>query len=365
MKVTLSFHDCHRRGGVERILVECANFLASRGHQVRVLSAHFEENVLEANIIASRVPTSFPRLPTYIRSATKFLKDDPPDVHATFGAVCPAGGISWVQSVHAAWLNISRKNRRLAGRIKQRLNPFHPYILHRERAFFGRRQYRRLIALTQDVKRDLMHYYNVPADDIDLLPNGFSPEEFNPRQRDLHRQSVRQQLGFSDSDKVILWIANEVDRKGLIPLLHALSQIKDPTIKLLTVGRIDLPSLSPFSLNGRVTHVAPTSQVAKYYAAADVFCLPTIYEAWGLVIVEALASGLPVLTSRLAGASVAVQEDQTGLLLDNPRDANEIRGKLQHLLTFPSSPESISATVANYAWPNILTRYEQILQSCV
>src|SRR5579862_464831 len=111
MRITLSFHDCHRRGGVERILVECANFLASRGHRVKVLAAHFDDNVLVPEIQTQLVPTTFPRLPSYLRNTQKLLASDPPEIYATFGAVCPPGGISWVQSVHAAWLEISSQNR--------------------------------------------------------------------------------------------------------------------------------------------------------------------------------------------------------------------------------------------------------------
>src|SRR5438105_8441654 len=108
MQIALSFPSCHRRGGVERILVECANFLAARGHSVRVLSAQFDPGVLAENIRPQRIDTGpLPgvfRLNSYIRNVHRQLAAEPPDVYATFGAVCPPGGVSWVQSVHAAWL---------------------------------------------------------------------------------------------------------------------------------------------------------------------------------------------------------------------------------------------------------------------
>jgi UDP-glucose:(heptosyl)LPS alpha-1,3-glucosyltransferase len=80
------------------------------------------------------------------------------------------------------------------------------------------------------------------------------------------------------------------------------------------------------------------------------------------VIVEALACGLPVLTSRLAGAAVTVREGQTGFLLDEPRNVDEIAAKLQQLLALPRDDRDlISRSVADYAWSRVLPQYESLL----
>ncbi|HEY9719624.1 MAG TPA: glycosyltransferase, partial [Trichormus sp.] len=108
--------------------------------------------------------------------------------------------------------------------------------------------------------------------------------------------------------------------------------------------------------------VGPSAEVYKYYAAADLFALPTKYEAWGMVIVEAMACGLPVVTSRLAGASVAVKEGINGLLLDNPSDPAEVAQKLrQALYSFRPQPETVADSVSEFSWDNILAKYEAIL----
>jgi len=107
------------------------------------------------------------------------------------------------------------------------------------------------------------------------------------------------------------------------------------------------------------------STVGDYYAAADVFALPTQYEAWGLVIVEAMASGLAVLTSRCAGAAVAVETGRTGLLLDDPASVAEIAEKLRCLIEGNGfSPAEISASVARFEWAQVLRGYESILAQC-
>jgi UDP-glucose:(heptosyl)LPS alpha-1,3-glucosyltransferase len=106
--------------------------------------------------------------------------------------------------------------------------------------------------------------------------------------------------------------------------------------------------------------------VAEYFSAADIFALPTHYEAWGLVVVEAMACGLPVLTSRAAGASIAVQEGRNGALLESPADEDEIASKLKNLLEGRhESPGWIAESVLKYEWAEILPKYETVLRECV
>jgi UDP-glucose:(heptosyl)LPS alpha-1,3-glucosyltransferase len=371
VKIGLSFPGCHRRGGVERVLLEAANFLASRDHQVSVISAEIDADVLAPQIKQCLVPVhgfhKLSRLNAFRHAASQKLAqvcDDSSFVHGAFGVVCPPGGVLWVPSVHAEWIRISQSMRSFMGRIKQRLNPFHPYVLSLERAYYRGRLYRKLVALTPQVRQDLMDHYQVPADDIAVLPNGYNPAEFNPQNRYDQRERMRADLGYRPQDKVLVFVANELERKGFFPLVEALVTLKEPSLKLLVVGRVSISKdwLRSKGMETEVQCVGPSADVARYYTASDYFVLPTYYEAWGLVIVEALASGLPVLTSRIAGAAAAVQEGRTGLLLEDPRDSREIAQKLDQLLHLSHpAPEEISQTVAPYQWSRILPQYESIL----
>jgi UDP-glucose:(heptosyl)LPS alpha-1,3-glucosyltransferase len=211
-----------------------------------------------------------------------------------------------------------------------------------------------------------MEHYDVPAADIELLPNGYNPAEFNPVRKSELRALARAERGYRDDDRVLVFVANELERKGFFPLAEAMAAMKDPSLKLLVVGRVSLaphlPLLRRLGIEKQVYCHGPSADVARLYAAADLFVLPTYYEAWGLVIVEALATGLPVLTSRLAGAAVAVQEGETGELLDDPRDPAEIRTRLEKMLASdPIPPESIAKTVERFRWSVVLQRYEEIL----
>jgi len=360
MNIALSFPECNRRGGVERIIYECAKYLSGRGHEVTVFANQFDRNGAAVNYRHVEMPRTLKVLrPVAFHDAcVRAMRGSRFDAHGTFGCVCPEGGVYWAQSVHAAWLEKAKALRSpwSVARWKQRLNPAHPMLLNLEKRHFSKGGYRRIVALTDEVKRDLQHHYGVPAEDIDVVPNGFAPEEFNVGRAREIRDSMRKELGFGPDTKVIVFVANELDRKGYPALLRAVESMNDPRLRILVAGRM-APSPHPL-----VKYVGSTSEVARYYAAADVFGLPTLYEAWGLVIVEAMATGLPVLTSRLAGASVAVREGVTGNLLDAPTDEGEIARKLRPLIEGQHAPaEEISVSVAQYAWAEVLVKYEKVL----
>jgi UDP-glucose:(heptosyl)LPS alpha-1,3-glucosyltransferase len=168
--------------------------------------------------------------------------------------------------------------------------------------------------------------------------------------------------------RVILFLANEWERKGLLPLFDAFRHMQDPAAHLVVVGRLPEHFLrqeaARMGIRGNLHFRPATAVVAPWFAMADVFALPTLYEAWGMVIVEALACGTPVLTSRLAGASVAVREGVSGMLVDNPEDYCEIASGLRALLGKGNdAPAEIAASVDSFQWSELLPQYEERLLS--
>ena len=371
LHIALCFPRINRRGGVERIALEAANFLVGRGHRVTLICVECDRAALHPAIeiawVKSPLRPPALRLWAFARRSRRVMKTvEGVDCVASFGAMSPRG-VYWVQSVHAAWLDVSGKKRRGWARLKQKLNPMHPVALRFERRTFGTRHYDKLVALTPEVRDDLARFYGVPERDVVIVPNGFSPEEFNPARAARERARVRAELDLPTKARVVAFVANETARKGFGPLLRAVARLDDESVHLLAVGRLNMNGfereIESLGLKGRVHSVGPTNEVARYFAAADCFALPTQYEAWGLVIVEALACGLPVLTSRLAGAAIAVEEGRTGFLLEDPDDEAEIAARLRELLhDWPVSPQEIADSVECFRWDQVLLEYEGVLQ---
>jgi UDP-glucose:(heptosyl)LPS alpha-1,3-glucosyltransferase len=373
MKIAVSFPGCHRRGGVERVVYECASYLASRGHEVDVFAEECElvsqNNIRFRHVEVAQRP-KFLRPKRYFDAATRMVSELEPAILNTHGCVCPTGGVQWVQSVHAAWLERSKTMRSAmsVSRVKQILNPVHPVLLNLEQRHFRERAYKRLIATTPIVAADLHRLYGVPLEDVTIIPNGFNPQEFNPQLRAERREEMRKKLGLHTDQIALLFVANELPRKGYGVLLKALKLLNDPRIRLLVVGRPSQRDVRNWAANegieNQILALGTSSDVAGMHAAADLFVLPTQYEAFSLAILESLGSGLPVVTTSVPGAGDAIQSGKNGAIVKDALNHEELASVLRPLITHEvlSRLSSVTAeTVAKYQWPHVLQEYERVL----
>lgn len=374
MRVALSTPDVNSTGGIERVVTEAANWLSRRGHDVTVYAARVDRGVLEDTVHVRQiaVPAKLDTLfgVGFRGRAQAAIATDRPDVHGSFSTLSPLGGVFWIPSIHRVAYDLLLKWRTPVRRLPVRINPFHRIRLRQERTMFAPGGCARLLALADGVKSDVMRLYDVPEEDIEVLPLGFDPLVFNSARKVNVRAEARARLGYGPDDRVLLFVANELERKGFGVLLDTVAQLDDPRIKILGAGKVAPDAyrsqVERLGLASRLSWVGSSNDIGFLHAASDVFVLPTRYEAWGLVIVEALGSGLPVVTSRLAGAAITVRDRQTGWLLDDPEDPAQLAEALRwSLSSAPVGAQAISASVQKYAWEEIVARYERVLRAVV
>ncbi len=330
-----------------------------------------ESDANSARFLAVQSSRIIPSPVAFRRSAQNVLDAFDPDVTLTLGAQCPPGDVFWVQSVHRAYLDRSpgptASGRQLPAWFRYLL-PRHRLILAMERQYFSARPRAILCTSAQEIS-DLGKHYGVTADRCRVMPNGFDPTIFNTQQRDVQRAVSRARLGMTSDEMSILFVANELHRKGFGTLIEALAEADVPGARVDVVGRVSPGDyetrIDRLGLTGRIHWHGSTSEVFPYYAAADLFVLPTLYEPFGIVIVEALASGLPVITSRLAGASSAVEGGGSGRLLTDPTDVHELAAYLLEG-SRPAIREQWGAGAATaakpFAWPTIFAEVETVLR---
>jgi UDP-glucose:(heptosyl)LPS alpha-1,3-glucosyltransferase len=372
VRVALSFPGCHRQGGVERIVFECARYLATRDHEVTVFANQWEPD--GPTIRYRRVPVRrhpwFLRGRSYYRSCSRQLDSAPYDVLNTHGCVCPEGGVHWVQSLHKAWLERSRQFRPTlsSAGLKQRLNPAHRSLLDLEERHFAGRNYQRIIATTPRVRDDLGRLYGVAADDVEIIPNGFSPSEFNPVHRASQREAMRRSLGLGPDQLALLFVANELERKGYATILSAMRQLGRHDLRLLVAGRVSAKRVKELAqaagLTDQVLALGPSGDVGALHAAGDLLVLPTQYEAFCLAILEALGSGLPVVTSSVPGAGDAIVPGVNGAVVHDPKSGEELAAVLSPILDrdrLAALSAGTPGTVERFQWPSVLQRYERVL----
>lgn len=357
-------------GGVERVALDLLRFQSARR------SSYFVGETLEADdlqheqVAVPRVPKSLRPL-AFRRAASSALARLRPHTTLSFGANCPPGDVYWVQSVHRAWLEdggdvvfhgvpVPSGVRRLLLR--------HQVLLRLEHDYFVNHRPRAILCTSQREVDDLNRLYRVPREILHVMPNGFDGNLFSPERRHRDRAAMRRVIGAADDDIVVLIVANEWHRKGLGTLIEAVGALDDRRVRLDLVGLRAPDDYRPLAqrlgLADRLHWHGPSNDVARFHAAADVFALPTTYEPFGLVIIESMASGLPVIASRLAGASPAIRDGDNGLLLDDPRDASRLTAQLGRLLD-PGERERMgataAATVGDYEWQQVFTRAEDLI----
>ena len=371
MRVALVYPGCSRRGGVERIVWEAARFLVRR-HEVIVVSTAADD--LPDGVRHDRPYTSRSvlRPAEFRRAAATALTSIGANVVVSYGAQCPPGDVWVINSVHRAWLAcagpITMRGHRFDGRLRYLL-PKHVRTLWLERTYYGARTCQHLVPCSSQVTSELGTYYALAGIPTTVVPNGFAPEEFCPERRLALRARIRATLGYDSGDVVAIMVANEWQRKGLPTLLRAMGKLDNPHLHLLLAGRMPPGTLLEGlgnTLGRRVRYLGVASDVGALHAAGDLFVMPTQYEAFSLAIIEALASGLGVLTTDVPGAADAVEHGVNGLLLSDPLDEEGLSAQLAKALD-PAVrlgwSEAASPSVARYSWDRLLPDFEKVLMA--
>lgn len=305
------------------------------------------------------------------RDSQRALQElDPGDAVISMGANCAPGGVRWVHSVHGAFLRVPGRLQvgpmQVSARWRHAL-PRHQVLLALERNYFQRHPPRMVLATSERECEDLVELYDVDPDAVHVIGNGYNPALFNNQHRVQVRDEVRGRLGIPDGRLCVLFAANELHRKGFATLLAALARLRREDVRVDVVGKADpAPLVAAAEARGWVPQVywhGSSPWIADFYAAGDLLVLPTCYEPFGLVLVEALATGLPVVTTRLAGASPYVTPE-CGRLIERPDDDEELAAVLDGCLeasVLARMSRAAPAAVRELEWSAVLNRVEDLV----
>jgi len=223
--------------------------------------------------------------------------------------------------VHAAWL--AHRSRALGwlGRLPQRLSGYHRYVLRAEREMFGHPALQAVICNSTMVADEIARFYGVDRCKLHIIYNGVDTAVFHPGLAAEFRDSVRREAGILADAPLLLYVGSGFERKGVPRLLQAFAQMQRPDAHLVIVGA-DRRLKAMRALAGRLglasrTHfTGPLMDVRPWYGAADGFVLPTLYDPCPNAALEALACGLPIVTSTTCGASDWVRSGENGWVVD-------------------------------------------------
>jgi UDP-glucose:(heptosyl)LPS alpha-1,3-glucosyltransferase len=212
---------------------------------------------------------------------------------------------------------------------------------HRQFDALLARQYvddgRIVVAVSQRVAADVQRYHGVRPEQIRVVYNGVDIDRFSPEHRRRYRGPLRRLLGVGPEALLLLIVAHNYRLKGVPVLLSALARLEAgrPVHLVVVGGKRPARWTARAARQGiadRVHFVGPVDDVVPFYGAADVYVQPTFYDPCSLVALEALASGLPVVTSRVNGVSELMADGVEGRLLDDPTEVDALLDALTSLL---------------------------------
>ncbi|GGI46678.1 UDP-glucose:(heptosyl)LPS alpha-1,3-glucosyltransferase [Agromyces flavus] len=244
-------------------------------------------------------------------------------------------------------------------------DPTHIFTHARDLIRYRSDVHRRIVVLSEPEADVLRRTYGRVHPPITVIPNGVDLDRFRPPS-DVERREARERFRLDDEDRVAVFVGHEFDRKGLPLVLEALAAAS--TVLLMVVGgnaRLLAQAQAAATRLGvadRVLFVGQQGDVRPFLAAADMFVLPSHYESSGLVFLEALASGLPVVATRVGAAAELVRDGQNGFLVGG--DPRDIADRLEHLAAEDLAPwrERARASVAGWTWTDVARRYLELAE---
>ncbi|MCE9608438.1 MAG: glycosyltransferase family 4 protein [Planctomycetia bacterium] len=330
LRIAFVVHEYNRHHGHSRYVAELATRF-KRQHDVHIFAASFEEpnpeNLTFHHVPKWRANAVTNDLSFFIGAAWK-VPDSFDIVHAQ-GFCSPRQNVVTAHMCNAAWFDaIDRFHvpQSWRKRIYRAISTTAEKLVYRPQAA------RRFIAVSHRVRRDLENFHGL-RDQIRVVYHGTDIERFHPRNREAWRATIRQELQIGEREIVALYVG---DWQKVGPaVVGALAKV--PDVRCIVVTRtpsnIILSDARAAGIEGRITLVPPTPEIHRYYGAADFFLFPTFYDTFGLVLTEAMASGLPAIASREAGASELIVDRENGWLIQNAWDHEEIALGIRALAT--------------------------------
>jgi UDP-glucose:(heptosyl)LPS alpha-1,3-glucosyltransferase len=293
-------------GGAERYLLRLASGLAAQGHHITLYCEDWsprENPFQKVNKVDAKDPASFAA-----KIATIPMRDRH-DLVFSLERVPRSDIYRAGDGIHADWLAYRQAFHPVRGRLRTMLRAKNRDLCRLEAQVFAPGGVKRVICNSRFIAGQVMKRFAFPEDRIDVIYNGVPYQEFSNGDRALGRR----RLELAEDDYVVLLVGAGAERKGHAIARDAVRRLRRKNAKLVIVD-------SP-----------PPVAMPHVYAAADVFLLPTLYDPFANVTLEALAAGLPVITSAQNGASEIIDHEKNGFVLPRADDEKLILHCLQYL----------------------------------
>lgn len=328
-------------GGSERYCVTLARHFRAAGHDVAVIGESIDEE-LSGEVtflpVSTNKLTSWTRNRSFANNAGKLAQAGRFDVVYALGRSFGVDCVRVTERLQSHWLDVYYRHP--LNRVLQRLNPRHRTLIDLERTIYNSPDTRRVITQCQLDRRLLLETYGVPEEKIRTIYNGVDTQAFCPTMRQL-APFVRRELGVPEGAPLLVFASMDFEGKGLRSILKALAETKHKTARLLVLGAGPIRKFQGIAhelhVEDRVKFAGRRADIARYYGSGDLFLLPTAYEPFPNVNLEAMACGLPVMTTGTAGGADVVRPGDNGYLISDVHAVEEMIAAIDTHLSLGSA----------------------------
>jgi UDP-glucose:(heptosyl)LPS alpha-1,3-glucosyltransferase len=320
------------RGGAERYTLDLAGSLVERGHEVSILASSFQSDPTAGRrvLLAADGATRTGRYLRFLDSLDVELDRVGYDiVHAMLPVrrchvYHPHAGIA-AEAMTAGHLAKSGAAQQALAWAGNRFNVRRRRFAAVERGLLESPRPPVVLCLSRLIQAVVSrHYPDLPREKLVALFNGIDLKKFDPSIHREARKQVRARFGIDESAVVGLMLAQDFERKGLGQAIEALARIENPKMILLVGGKPDPAKYRSLAgrlgVENRVVFAGPVSDPVSFYQSSDFFVLPTRFDPCSLVVLEALAMGLPVISTVKNGACEVMEDGVHGRVLADPDD---------------------------------------------
>jgi UDP-glucose:(heptosyl)LPS alpha-1,3-glucosyltransferase len=327
-------------GGAETYLKRLAHGVIEAGHEVQLIATEeWPEDQWPLGPITRLRPESVIGFADQLEQIRPQLECD---VLFSLERVWSCDVYRAGDGVHRAWLARRRKFELPLKQFARALNRKHRDLLHLEESLLASRKAVRVIVASQMVKNEIVDLYGYPADRIDIVHNGIPLDKF--RFDSELREKSREDLKLKPDHIVLLFAGSGWERKGLLFAIQSIALCKNKKMQLLVAGRGNAALYKTkrmrFWREDPVRFLGELADLVRVYAAADIFILPTIYDPFSNACLEALACGLPVITTPSNGFSEIIEDSVHGSIVEHAGDLIGLRDAIR----FWTDPSRRAAT---------------------
>lgn len=358
-------------GGAEMVAFNLSKRLSENGYDVHVVTSSSDVKINDVNINIIKVGSFFSpwKILSFQRKVKKFTEKGSFDIVYSLCQVYPldiyrAGG-----GIQKHWMRVQYPITFIRT-LKYLTSLVHLAMRWLEEQIFKEGNCKIYITNSSLIKEQIIEYFNISSEKIRVIYNGVDTTRFNPEIK-VYRRAMRDKYKIGNDEIVLLFISNNWERKGLSTIIESLPKTEIEKIRVVIVGRggkrkyISLLKKRRIGLD-KLIFTGSSEEIEKYYGMADIFVLPSRYEPFSNVCLEAMACALPVITTKMNGASELIRNGVNGFILNDWRDPHILADLIKILSQYQIREEigeKAAETAKEYTWERHIKETVEVFRS--